>query len=169
MEMAKASEILKVLEKIDYESADSIIKALDIAANEEKSAIGLYKAEAEKNKGTELESFFEFMRKEEVMHFEKIQELKKIVGTGKKDEVKFKHEKHPIIHFSKQGSGEITAVLFALWREKKAIEFYSAAAAKTKGNVKAFFLDLVKFERGHSEMLEAYVESTQNVGELIMG
>ncbi|VVB74818.1 Uncharacterised protein [uncultured archaeon] len=169
MEITKTSEILSALDTLDANSSESILKALAVAENEEKSAMNLYDKEKKKNLGNELESFFDFMYREETMHYAKIQELKKNVKDGSSKKITFEHQKHPIIHFKNHGSGEMTAVLFALWREKKAVEFYSGASAKTKGNVKAFFDELVKFERGHVEMLEEYVESMQNVGELIMG
>jgi len=169
MEITKTSEILSALDTLDANSSESILKALAVAENEEKSAMNFYDTEKKKNLGNELESFFDFMYREEVMHYSKIQELKKSINDGSAKKITFEHQKHPIIHFKNHGSGEMTAVLFALWREKKAIEFYSAASAKTKGNVRAFFDELVKFEKGHAQMLEDYVESMQNVDELIMG
>jgi len=169
MEMAKASKVEEILKNLTPESSESIIDALNIAENEEKSAMDLYGKEKDKNAGNELEGFFDFMYKEEAMHYTKILELKKDIKEGVTKKIVFEHKTHPILHFSQNGSGEITAVLFALWREKKAIEFYSAAAAKTKENIKDFFMELVKFEQGHAQMLEDYLESMQNTDELIMG
>jgi len=169
MEITKTEEILKTLDTLDANSSESILKALVVAENEEKGAMDFYDKEKQKNLGNELEAFFDFMYREEAMHYAKIQELKKSIKDGTAKKITFEHKKHPIVHFKNHGSGEMTAVLFALWREKKAIEFYSAASAKTKGNVKAFFDELVKFEKGHAGMLEEYVESMQNVDELIMG
>jgi len=63
----------------------------------------------------------------------------------------------------------MTAILYALWREKKAAEFYSQAASKTKGEVKKFFEELSHFEEGHVKLIESFVEAEANSGELIMG
>ena len=169
MEITKTSEILSTLDTLDANSSESILKALVVAENEEKSAMDFYDKEKKKNLGNELEAFFDFMYREETMHYAKIQELKKSIKDGAAKKIVFEHKQHPIVHFKNHGSGEMTAVLFALWREKKAVEFYSAAAERTKGSVKKFFEELSDFEKIHVALFEAILDSTQNVSELIMG
>ena len=61
------------------------------------------------------------------------------------------------------------SLLYSLWREKKAVDFYAGAAEKCTNSVKKFFSELADFERTHVHLLEEYVESMQNVNELIMG
>ena len=129
-----------------------------------------YSKEAQKTKGSELEEFFKFMVVEEEMHLKKIEELKGMLEKGDAQKVKFEVNSAPHPHnLLKGGKDEMTALLFALWREKKATEFYTGAAEKSVGAVKEFFAELAAFERGHVHLFEEYVESMQNTDELIMG
>ncbi|MFA6065205.1 MAG: ferritin family protein [archaeon] len=173
MDFVKANEILKTIKKLDSESKESIINALNIAEHVESSAKGFYENEVEKTKGSELNPFFVFLVKEENMHLAKILELKAAIekSEGKKitTEIKFNINKPPAVHAIPSGQAEMTALLYALWREKKAVDFYAEAAEKTKGSVKKFFNELADFERGHVALLENIVEESQNTDELIMG
>jgi rubrerythrin len=172
MDFVKAKEILSAIQKLDPDSKESIINALNIAQHVEESSKGFYEAEVEKTKGSELNPFFEFLVKEENMHLAKILELKKELEKtqGKiTKEIKFTINKPPTIHAIPAGQQEMTAVLYALWREKKAVDFYAEAANKTLNGVKKFFEELAEFERGHVSLLERIVEDSQNTNELIMG
>ncbi|MBT4870094.1 MAG: ferritin family protein [Candidatus Diapherotrites archaeon] len=170
MDLVKAKEILEVIEQLDSNSKESILKALNLAEHVEKTAGEFYKTEVEKTKGNELEAFFTFMVKEEDMHLAKIQELKsQIKNGGEVTKIGFQQNAAPEIHSISAGQEEMTAILYALWREKKAQDFYEKAAARTEGNVRVFFEELAVFERGHVELLEEYVELMQNSNELIMG
>ena len=170
MDLIKAKEILEVIKQLNSNSKESIIKALNLAGHVEKTAGEFYAKEVEKTKGGELESFFAFMVKEEDMHLEKILELKnQIENGGEITKLSFEQNATPEINSISAGQEEMTAILYALWREKKAEDFYSKAAERTKGNVKVFFEELAIFERGHVELLEQYVEMMQNSNELILG
>jgi rubrerythrin len=69
-----------------------------------------------------------------------------------------------------QGGDAVTPILFALWKEKQAQEFYSSAAAKVKSlGAKRFFSALAEFEKNHAEMLAGFVEDSFYTHELIMG
>ncbi len=170
MDLVKAQEILDVIEQLDGDSKESILKALNLAEHVEKTSSDFYEKEVLKTKGTELEAFFAFMAREEDMHLAKIEELKaQLDAGGEITKVGFEKNAAPEIHSIPGGQEELTAILFALWREKKAVDFYEKAGLKTSGNVKTFFEELTEFERGHVALLEAYVESMQNADELIMG
>lgn len=172
MDFVKAKEILEAVKELDSESKESIINALNIAQHVEEASKGFYEAEVEKTIGSELNSFFSFLVKEENMHLEKILELKKEIEKteGKiTKEIKFIVNIPPAVHAIPVGQHEMTAVLYALWREKKAVEFYADAAEKTDGSVKKFFNELTEFEKGHVALLERIVEDSQNTTELIMG
>lgn len=169
MDFVKANEILSVLEKLDSDSESSIIGALNLAEHVEKTSKEFYEKEANKTKGTELEPFFNFLVKEEEMHLEKILELKKNINEKKAEKIGFEQNAAPQIHVIPAGQNDLTAVLYALWREKKAAEFYAQAASKTTGVVKSFFEELSHFEEGHVKLIESYVEAETNAGELIMG
>ena len=170
MDLVGAKEILDVIEQLDGDSQNSIIKALNLAEHIERTTGEFYSKEVDKTKGTELESFFAFMVREETMHLAKILELKKALEAGGEiTKVGFDINDAPKITSIKAGQEEMTAILYALWREKKAVDFYQKASEKTNGNVKAFFEELTDFEKGHVALLEEYVEQMQNVDELIMG
>ena len=124
----------------------------------------------EKTKGTELEAFFAFMEKEEEMHLAKILELKaQLENKEELTEIVFETNTAPQIHSIPAGKDDMTALLYALWREKKAQDFYEQASKKTSGKVSHFFSELANFEHGHVLLLEEYVENVQNADELIMG
>lgn len=172
MDFVKAKEILETIQKLNNDSKESIINALNIAQHVEEASKGFYEAEVEKTKGSELNSFFAFLVEEENMHLAKILELKKELESTEGNitrEIKFTINKPPAIHAIPAGQQEMTAVLYALWREKKAVEFYADAAEKTTNGVKKFFEELAEFERGHVALLERIVEDSQNTNELIMG
>jgi rubrerythrin len=172
MEFVQASEILETIKKLDSESKESIINALIIAEHIESASKNFYEKEAEKTVGSELNPFFVFLVKEEAMHLAKILELKELLNKSDSSmpkEIKFANTKPPAVHAIPAGQGEMVAVLYSLWREKKAFEFYSQAAEKTVGSVKKFFQELAEFEQGHVRMFETIAEDSQNTEELIMG
>ena len=104
------------------------------------------------------------------MHLQKINELQKnLKKNNNLEKIGFPKNISPKIHGIPAGKEEMTTILYALWREKKAVEFYDGAAKKTRGIVKDFFEELAKFEKEHVALLEEYVESMINSGELIMG
>jgi rubrerythrin len=169
MDFVKAKEILKAIEALDPDSVNTILEALKIAEHVEAASGEFYKKEAEKTAGSGLEAFFNFLVKEEDMHLAKIKELEGMLKKGKMDNIKFTITAPPGIHAIPSGQEEMTAVLYGLWREKKAVEFYTQAGEKTAGAVKKFFLELAGFEKGHVALFEQIVESAQNTEELIMG
>lgn len=169
LEFTKAKEVLNAIEKLDPNSTSTILEALKIAEHIETASGEFYRKETEKTKGTELEAFFAFLIKEEDMHLAKIKELEGLLKKGTMQKVSFSKNTLPNIHPVSVGQGEMTAILYGLWREKKAVEFYSEAAKKTNGAVKSFFEELAEFEKGHVELFEHLVEGMQNVNELIMG
>ena len=170
MDLVGAKEVLEVITQLDGDSKESILRALNLAEHVEKTAGDFYQKEAIKTKGTELEAFFIFMAKEENMHLAKIQELKEhLENNDTKMNVSFDKNITPEIKSIPAGKDDMTALLYALWREKKAEDFYRKAGEKTTGEVAKFFLELANFENGHVLLLEEYVDNVQNADELIMG
>ena len=170
MDLVGAKEVLEVIKALDGDSKESILRALNLAEHVEETAGNFYQKEAEKTKGTPLEAFFVFMVKEEDMHLAKIKELKENLETSETVmHVSFDKNIAPEIKAIPAGQEDMTALLYALWREKKAEDFYRKASEKTTGEVAKFFLDLAEFEKGHVQLLEEYVENVQNADELIMG
>ncbi len=171
MMFKKIGEIAKKIKEYEPESKKSVEKVLLTAEKLEKESEEFYKKSAKKEREKELKEFFEFMANEEKEHLEKIRELKKeINGNNKSKKIK-KVENNKKIDIKKIPAGKttISAIMYALWREKKAIEFYEGIAKKSKGKVKSFFKELAEFEREHERMLEEYVDNTVNAEELIMG
>ena len=170
MDFIQSKEILEVINKLDSNSKESIINALNLAEHVERTSGDFYLKELEKNKGNELESFFAFMVKEEEMHLNKILELKsEIENNAEIKEFNFPRNTAPEIRSIPAGKDEMTSLLFALWREKKAEDFYRKASEKTKGKVSFFFSELADFEQTHVKLFEEYVENIYNTDELIMG
>jgi rubrerythrin len=169
MEFVKAKETLDAINQLDQNKKETILKALGIAEHIETSSMLFYSKEAEKTRGSELEDFFKFLVKEEEMHLKKIKELEGMLNKEDVQKIKFEINSVPHAHLMKVGKDDMTALLFALWREKKAAEFYESAAQKSSGMVKDFFSDLAEFEKEHVRLFEEYIESNQNTDELIMG
>lgn len=176
MEKAIGSEELQAaLEKISSGDAKEASNGVSIAAGIEAESVAFYSRQAEEFKGTETEKFFVFLANQEKMHLEAINGL---VDSLKERGVwvapSLPRAARPKI-FSKRdwdkGKKEgLTAVLFALWKEKQAQEFYEGIA-KIVGDerVRGFFLALAEFEKGHAELLSEYAEDSYYTRELIMG
>jgi rubrerythrin len=169
MDFVKAKEILNAVEKLNPDSKNTIISALDVAEHFEAASKAFYEEHARKNKGNSLEHFFNFLVKEENMHLEKILELKKMVKNGVPAKINFPHNIPPRIRVDNAGEDETSALLFALWREKKAVEFYSGAEEKTRGPIKQFFHELAEFEREHVHLFENNIEKLNTDDDLMLG
>jgi rubrerythrin len=168
-ELVKGKEIFGAIQALDTGSKKAVVEALGIAEHIERASKAFYEKEAEKTNGSELETFFSFLVKEETMHLEKILELKKMLEIGDAEKIIFQHNTPPPAHLMDAGKDEITAMLYALWREKKAQEFYAEAAEKTSGAVKEFFSELAEFEGGHVALFEKYIEDTETDVDLMLG
>jgi len=176
--MAKAigsDELKTALEKISSVDVKRAAAGIGIAAEIESESIAFYSMMAKKFKGSEEENFFSFLASQEEGHLAAIRELKHgLESKGKWPEPKALEWKRPEIFPKKdwdKGKKEgLTGVLFALWKEKQAQEFYEDMAERAgSASVKKFFLALAKFEKGHAEMLSEYAEESYYSRELIMG
>lgn len=168
-------ELEKALEQIGSENAAEAAKGIGIALKIEEESISFYTAQAEKTKSNERERFFRFLAKQEKGHLEAINFLKESLETkGKWIKPKLPAKERPKIFVKKDWDKEdlegLTAVLFALWKEKQAQEFYEEISEKAKDTqAKEFFKALAEFEKGHVEMLSEYAEESYYSHELIMG
>lgn len=176
MEKAIGSEELeKALEQIASGNASEATKGIEIALGIEQESISFYTAQAEKTKGTEREQFFRFLAKQEEGHLEAINSLKESLETkGTWIKPVLPGKERPEIFAKKDWDKKdlegLTAVLFALWKEKQAQEFYEKIAEKVNdAQAKEFFKALAEFEKGHGEMLSEYAEESYYSHELIMG
>jgi len=170
-----ADEIEKALEKISSKDAKKASEGLFVAAGIEAESIGFYTMQAEKFKGDQMESFFKFLVKQEKGHLNAINSLKtSLEKTGKWIEPQLPKQAKPDIFAKKDWDKErpegLTAILFALWKEKQAQEFYLGIVERVESKeAKQFFNALANFEKGHAEMLAEYAEESYFTEELIMG
>ena len=173
--MVGSSEQLKqALGKVSSADLKQVAEGVSAAAQIESEGISFYGRQAEKFKDTDTGHFFKFLQRQEEEHLKAIGELKAsleekgqwIEPSLSKPEVKMFSKKD----WDKENSEGLTAILFALWKEKQAREFYEGIASKIKNEgAKRFFLALAEFEKGHAEMLEEFVEDSYYTHELIMG
>jgi len=165
----------KALKQVSSEDTGEVAKGIGIAAGLEAEAITFYRRQAEKFKGTEMEPFFNFLKGQEMEHREAINELRETLEKkGEWVKPKLPKNERPKVFskkdWDKEHSEGITAILFALWKEKQAQEFYEEIASRLKNKgAKQFFLALADFEKGHAELLSEYVEDSYYTHELIMG
>ncbi len=176
MKKAIGSEQLeKALGQISSGNALESAKGIGIALGIEEESISFYTTQAEKAKGTEMEQFFRFLAEQEKGHLEAINSLKESLEKKSKwIKPELPENERPEIFVKKDWDKEdlegLTAILFALWKEKQAQEFYADIAEKVKdAKTKEFFKALSEFEKGHAEMLSEYAEESYYSHELIMG
>jgi len=176
MEKAIGAEALeKALEQIGSGNASEAAKGIEIALGIEEESISFYTTQAEKAKGSEREQFFRFLAKQEEEHLKAINALKDALETkGEWIKPVLPGKEKPEIFAKKDWDKEdlegLTAILFALWKEKQAQEFYERIAEKVNDvQAKEFFKALAEFEKGHAEMLSEYAEESYYSHELIMG
>ncbi|GEM_PF-821045 len=170
-------EFEEALKNISSSDAKKIARGIAIAAHIEQESMDYYSKQAERFSDAQMRDFFVFLAGQEKEHFTTINALKKsLEKNGKWIEPKILAKKHAGFFAKKdwdkeQSAGEgITAILFALWKEKQAREFYLGIVARTKNAAgKRFFSALADFEKGHAEMLESFVENSYYTQELIMG
>ncbi len=165
----------KALRQIAKGDAKQAAKGIAIAAEIECEGIEFYARQAEKFKGQETEKFFLFLENQEKGHLTAIGSLREsLERQGKWIEPKLPAKEKPKIFakkdWDKEGKEGLTAVLFALWKEKQAQEFYEGIAGRVENKgAKRFFNALAEFEKGHAKLLEDYVDESYYSRELIMG
>ena len=164
------------IEKISSGDAKLAAEGVAIVVEIEQESIKFYSDQAENAKGSEIESFFSFLANQERAHLKAVGELKHALeGQGKWVEPLLPELKKPGIFSKKdwdkeQGMEGVTAILFALGKEKQAQAFYEKIAAGVEGEgVKRFFTALAGFEKLHVELLGQYVDDSFYSDELIMG
>ncbi len=170
-----SKELEKALEQIGSGNASEAAKGIGIALEIEQESISFYSAQAKKAKGTEKEAFFKFLANQEKDHLEAINALKEsLEKEGEWINPELSGKERPEIFAKKDWGKEdlegLTAILFALWKEKQAQEFYEGIAKSVQdAQAKEFFKALAEFEKGHGEMLSEYAEESYYSHELIMG
>ncbi len=167
-------ELMKAASLVSSENKDDIVRGLGTAEKIEKESIDFYSHWTEKAQNSELKDFFRFMVNQEKGHLAAINKLKEsIQDNGEWLKAELPKEDFKVFakkDWDKDEEGAVTAILFALWKEKEAEEFYRKAAEKIRDEQgRAFFNELAEFEKGHAEMLGEFVEDSFYSHELIMG
>ena len=170
----KHKDLMAAAELISSGNRDDLVKGLGTAESIEQESIAFYTTWAQKAKNMEMKKFFEFMAGQEKGHLEAIGKLKASIGEkGEWDIPELQKADFKVFTEKDWDKGEqdaVTAVLFALWKEREAREFYLSAAANVKDeSARKFFEALAEFEQGHADMLGEYIEESFYSHELIMG
>jgi len=174
-ETVTKSDLRDAVNKIASSDAKIASQGVAIAAGIESESIAFYAKQAENFKGTETEYFFKFLEKQERGHLDAINELRsKLEKEGIWIEPTLPEKDGPKIFSKKDWDKEhkdgLTAVLFALWKEKRAQEFYEEVSEKSESTgMKHFFKRLAEFEKNHAALLAEFVEESYYSNELIMG
>ncbi|MFH1234972.1 MAG: ferritin family protein [Candidatus Diapherotrites archaeon] len=170
----KSRDLEKAVALVSSKNKAKIAEGLEVAEKIEKDGIEFYSRQAEKAQSAELRDFFNFLAGQEKEHLESILSVNtSLLEKGKwpaKPLSKFTFRQFSKKDWDKGMDSAVNAMLFALWKEKEASEFYSGAAEKISDkNGKKFFLALSEFEKGHADMLSEFVEDSFYSHELIMG
>jgi rubrerythrin len=174
------NEFVKKLVAIPKKEIEEISKAVALAKNEEAKARDFYDGNAEKTLDVEMKKAFEFLAKEETEHFNALSTMEKTLKeNGKfavvKDSV-LQHLEKPAIYPEKgskanmKENSELAVLLWAMWAETKAKNFYLAQAEKTKiKEVKHFWETLAEFEAEHFTYLDSLFSAWTDTSDYIMG
>jgi len=174
-ELVGIKEIRAALGEINSGNAKRAAEGLKIALEIESESIAFYALREHKSADSDSKNFFAFLAGQEREHLAAIESLIKSLEKDGKWIVPRLPEEKPVIFSKKdwdkeEGEQSLTAILFAFWKEKIAMEFYSRIAEKaTDKNVKGFFSALAYFEKSHADMLGELVEESYYTNELIMG
>lgn len=170
-----ANKLKESLEKIS--SKDSVVAAegVSTAAGIEAESIAFYTKQAQKAQEQEMKLFFEFLVRQEEAHLQAIKELQKSLeekGLWIKPSLPEKEKPKTFSKkdWDKKNEEGLTSILFALWKEKQAQEFYLNIVKRVESReAKQFFQALADFEKGHADLLAEYVDDSYYARELIMG
>lgn len=164
------------LKLVSSQNKKEIAKGIALAAVIEWESIEFYSAQEKKFSLETDKKFFAFLVEQEKTHLSMINGLKAALEANKKwsepDTTKMNWpEIFPPKDWDKQETdGALTAILFALWKEKQAREFYLGIAEKAKDKaIQKFFLHLAGFEKSHAELLESFVDNSFYTQDMIMG
>jgi rubrerythrin len=145
---------------------DATLTALQMAIQTEIDGHNLYQRFAERTEDPGARAMFERLARDEVMHLELLRNTKAMLEQSGEwalykglslDEVegapifsRERVEQNIVAHTS-----DLSALRVAYLIEKAAVDFYARAAEQTDDpNGKRMFLDLVRMEQGHLDLLE---------------
>ena len=145
---------------------ETVLTALQMAIQTEIDGYNFYQRFSEQTEDPNARAMFERLAQDEVMHLELLRNTKAMLqDSGQWADYKGLPQElvegSPI--FSRERveqnivdyTSDLSALRMAYLIEKDAVDFYTRAAAKTRDpKGKRMFLDLVKMEQGHLDLLE---------------
>ena len=145
---------------------EATLAALQMAIQTELDGYSFYQKFARRTEDPGAQAMFEQLAKDEVMHLELLRNIKAMLEESGRwaeyQEVAPEPVKGAPI-FSRQRveqnvvayTSDLSALRMAYLIEKDAVDFYKRAAQETTDpNGRLMFLDLVKMEQGHLDLLE---------------
>jgi rubrerythrin len=160
---------------------DATLTALQMAIQTEIDGFNFYQRFAEQTKDPDGRAMFERLAQDEVMHLELLRNTKGVLeDSGRWMEYQGADlavvEGAPI--FSRERvaqnivgyTSDLSALRVAYLIEKDAVDFYARAAEQTDDpNGKRMFLDLVKMEQGHLNLLQGEYDFLKSQFQMTMG
>ncbi len=135
---------------------ESEAEVLGTALELERKGAAFYMKASGKTENTTGKKMFLQLAKEEEEHIQRLQEMFKKLHPQKTE------KDIPLFDVDVSSySGEPEALKVGINMEKKSIEFYSDHA---KGDLEPLFCELIEFEKGHLELLQAELDYVQKTG-----
>ena len=160
---------------------DASLAALEMAIQTEIDGYTFYQTFAERTEDQNAQAVFRRLAQDEVMHLELLRNTKAVLedsgqwtnvaslGTeGPRGAPIFSRERvrQNVVAYT----SDLSALRIAYLIEKDAVDFYSRAAEQTSDpNGKGMFLELVKMEQGHLDLLEGEYNFLRGQFQMAMG
>jgi rubrerythrin len=160
---------------------DASLAALQMAIQTEIDGYTFYQSFAKRTEDPNAKAVFERLAQDEVMHLELLRntmsmledsgqwaEVSSLATEGTSTAPIFSRErvKQNLVGYT----SDLSALRMAFLIEKDAVDFYSRAANQTDDpNGKRMFLDLVKMEQGHLDLLEGEYNFLRSQFQTAMG
>ena len=160
---------------------DAALAALEMAIQTEIDGHTFYQHFAERTKDPEAKAMFQRLAQDEVMHLELLSSTKAVLEANGEWSAYQSLTIQPAQGapiFSRERveqnivaySSDLSALRVAFLIEKDAVDFYTKAAEQTAdSNGRRMYLDLVKMEQGHLELLESEYQFLQGEFQTAMG
>jgi rubrerythrin len=162
-------------------NVDATLAAIQMAIQTEIDGHNFYQKFAEQTQDPNARSMFERLAREEIMHLELLRNNKAMLEDSG-EWVKYQELPLEVVEgapiFSRERveqnivsyTSDLSALRVAYLIEKDAVDFYSRAAQKTDDpNGKRIFLDLVRMEQGHLELLQGEYDFLRGQFQTAMG
>jgi rubrerythrin len=160
---------------------DATLAALQMAIQTEIDGYNFYQGFASRTQDPNARTMFERLARDEVMHLELLRNTKSMLEASGQWAAYQEVSLEPVTGapiFSRERvkqnivayTSDLSALRMAYLIEKDAVDFYTRAAQETDdANGKHMFLDLVKMEQGHLDLLEGEYNFLRGQFQMAMG